>query len=254
VGTNKIDGNKFGQIDASWGRLMSVCAGNVSYASAFFQELEEAKEDEDTKVSPLHAIKLALDDFYTSHVFQHPAYDRGEHDFWMIFSLWLHGEPARLYSTESTTVREIRAFNCIGWGQDQTREILRQIHSERLSLQQASALASYALSHTKHHAQYCGGPTIIRVQLHDGEIGAGEDSVLNSLSSHVESVGPWFIQECQRFLLRHADGNEEEFNQLMTLLTERASYIRNMWNARLAGQEFPNLSIPQPTAPQPWPE
>jgi hypothetical protein len=64
IGNSKMEGMKIGKIEGKWGRAFAVCAGNVDYATAAFQECERRQEYKDFKDDPIAILAATLEDYY----------------------------------------------------------------------------------------------------------------------------------------------------------------------------------------------
>jgi 20S proteasome alpha/beta subunit len=254
VGPSKIDGLKVGHFDASWGKVVCALVGNVDYAAAAFQACEREKEKIKTKRDPRAAIEETLSAFYERHVFGHPSYEDGDVEYSLFLGIRQNGQPAKLYRTQETVFRELKAFDCAGSGEDVARDLLRPLYRSGMSRSQAVALASYVVSHAKHHVQYCGGPTLIRALDNDGNVEEMDAGALQDLAFHMEKVGCWFVCEAQKFMLGHWSGDDETFRKRLEILNERAVHIRSVWNSMPSVRLDHQSTIPDQTAQTPWPE
>jgi 20S proteasome alpha/beta subunit len=257
VGAAKVDGSKVGKFETSWGQIIASFAGNVDYAAAAFQALERAGESEKIKDEPIDGIECFLSARYETHVFGHPQQKSGDYDYSLFLGIRLNAhKTARLYRTSETILREVKSFDCAGSGEDFGRDVLRLLHSPDLSIERAVALASYMLSHTKDRIQYCGGQSMVRMLRHDGSsLDNTEDLRLAQLSRHIEISGNWFVWESQKFLMRHALGDMEQFARTLTVLDSRATFIRNIWEEAIqSGRVDRRSTIPDQSNLPPWPE
>jgi 20S proteasome alpha/beta subunit len=254
VGASKIDGLKVGHFDASWGQVVCSFAGNVDYAAAAFQACERECEEPKTKTDPRAAFEEILSSFYERHVFAHPKSGRDDTGYSLFLGIRLNHGKAKLYRTQETVLRELRAFDCAGSGEDSVRDLLRFLYRGGMSRTSAVALASYTLSHAKNHIQYCGGPTVIRALDNHGNIDEVSAGKLEDLAVHMERVGCWFVSEAQKFMLGHWLGDDEVFKKRLEILNQRALRMRAAWESMPSIRSGPQLTTLDQIDPQPWPE
>jgi 20S proteasome alpha/beta subunit len=252
VGYSKADGMKLGRFNASWGTVMAAIAGNVDFATSAFQKCERESESKDAKENPLEALEEILKEFYRYHVFGHPKYSEGEYDYSLLLAIRIKGERAKLYRTQETALREIKAFDCAGSGEDSARDLLRFLYGTGKRRDYAIALAAYVLKHVKEHIQYCGGPSLIWTLGHNGQV--DETAGSSELAVHIDSTSCWFVCEAQKFILNHVLGDKKTLEKAVGILATRIQYIVNTWESRKVAQSDPQSTIAcQPHLP-PWPE
>ncbi len=255
IGNAKLNGMKVGRMESKWGQVACAFAGNVDWASAAFQACERAKDSREVKKSPVDGIGGILEDFYRRQVFGHPRYESGDYDYSLFVAIRLDGDArAKLYRAEQTIFREVKSFDCAGSGEDYGREILQFLHFPTMKRERAVALASYMLTHAKKNAQYCGGESVILALLNTGNLDRLETMDITELGNHIEATAAWFVVEAQQFVLGHAVGDRQAFDERWEILKTRALRIRTAWESRPSMQLDPRWTKPDEILLPPWPE
>ena len=257
-GDAKIYGQKTGTIEASWGQAIVAFAGNVNLAAGAFQECERNKEDSQFKGSPVDGFGHFFYRHYQDHVFPKSKEDRDDFNYSLLLGVHLNGQPkSSMYRVSDGALRQIDNFECVGIGDVFGRSALASLPTKHVDHSQAISVCSYALSYAKERAEFCGGPSCFKIIEHDGKVVFPEDyQLLADRAAHAEYVGNWFIQECERFLIFHNDGDMRGFTEMMKLLEARMIHMRNVWDSRSARAGLPSRLSPKPDSSHlpPWPE
>jgi 20S proteasome alpha/beta subunit len=241
IGTAKLDGQKTGRFSASWGTVVAAIEGNGDYASAAFNECIHLKESESFRKDPIQAMRELLETRYKNNVWAHPDYASQNYDYSFLFGIYLNGAAgARLYKTNDGVLRPLTAFECIGCGEQFGRDVAKLVYRYRMTHESAVFSAAYVLSHANERSQFVGGQFRFLILKHDGSvIEEPESHKFEAVAFHAANVGNWFIQECQRFLVMHADGDSSYFSDLLKALNSRAGYVHQLKVAIESGSKDP---------------
>ena len=246
---------KIGRMVGSWGQALTVCAGNVDYATAAFQECQRRQEYKDFKDDPIAILAATLEDYYRRNVWQNPYLSSGGIDFDMLWALRLkHDSQARLYRLHETAFRELGAFDCIGAGEDIARDIASFMQHSNMPLEYAVALAGYCISLAKRKAAFCDGKTMVRILTNAEGIDEALSDKLERLLFHMENMSGWFMWQSQKFLMSHFLTDDETFDRQTEVFKSRLQHLRNGWKAIQSGQSNIPATKPDQTSLPPWPE
>lgn len=254
IGNAKIDGMKIGRMEGSWGQALAVCAGNVDYATAAFQECQRRQEYKDFKDDPIAILATTLEDYYRRNVWQNPYLSSGGIDFDMLWAVRLkHDSRARLYRLHETAFRELGAFDCIGAGEDIARDIASFMHHANMPVEYAVGLAGYCISLAKRKAAFCGGKTIVRLLMNGETLDETLNDKLERLLFHMENMSGWFMWQSQKFLMGHFLSDDATFDRQIDVFKSRLEHLRNGWKTIEAGQSDPLAPKADQTDLPPWP-
>jgi 20S proteasome alpha/beta subunit len=231
-----LHASKMMQFDYPDGKIAAAYAGGGTFATSALQKLKR-KLQQVQAGDTLREIEKVLDHEYRRLVLSHPDHTTdGSLGYELLLAICPKQQPAALYVTHQTAIRQEFAYDCIGSGEALAHYLIRPSFGMGMDERRITSLAAFTLAGVKDYVPGCGGLSEFVFIRNDGimgqffskaSIGITPRTSTEWLEAHAKEYE--LISRQLLFALPNPDISDDDFEKNVGLFRDRALDLRRRW-------------------------